>query len=1343
MPERAKRFYVCNLIPLWEVDEGNLDVDWPLYHVYFNDLIEMKADVKERQIRWTTGDGKTIDPDLKIRFEVYESDFLLSGGLNDSMGVFSSHSNFGDDPTVRPIKIVEDFDRVSESDREKFIFISWIEGHETTVTVTAPDSSTSSHTERVPITLQVRCWWRVKEEEGGDVSGNPEYYYDFFLEGKLQDGSSVSLRERSDHELEGFHWHVTKNVNKGRVTPIVDGEYAFIKMLQLMDEAQNSIHILNWKLDPQATLLVEPEFQGDYLQVPGLDKPAYDALLVRQKPLTNKVAAKNGVIFYTASNGNVMVATADGASIVPAVQHRDDPTNLDWPVGVHILEISSTAIQALVLDQWRSRLLLFIVVPLSGLAEVAPGVFLARFPVGSTVRTYPFFRIKPTIPNVMANPALAAGFIPLAGDGNPGYKDGGMQPAGRGSPLLIPSCKLNHPSEVLVADKTVFISDTGNHCIRKMAGFDPADLISAFTTTSFNLTTLAGKPTPGNSDGSGDAARFNSPTGLAWDSIKSRLYVADTGNQKIRVVNINTGAVTTLAITKIDGSAGELGKVMGLAFNPGQGSEGTLYIAEKERHRILAVDIKTLQATTLAGAPTGKAGYQDGPAASALFNSPTGLAFDNDLVFVADSENRVIRVIETGSNTVRTIGSKTVPGVQDVPVVLADVLQRKAKAGVKVRILLDEYGSGISRDEIGGRPLVYITGGQTEADLRFLHEGIEAFVQKHEQTFGSRTLGSNHEKMIVVDGKVGITGGIDFAPDKNDGLIHNRKHRTSIFWHDVVALVEGKSAHGLEQHFVRRWRMAREGNILLTFDRTDLSIQDFEVESVRTYDPSPIIEFAVGRESSAVREIMESYRRAILSARYYVYMEHQYIYYPEIGEFLEQAMKENRQLQVIWLIPFFTEESSDPVGERARLKQANALASAITDTGALAKPEAGGTAHQIRSQISWHGFFRQHEMVQKFRAIDANRFGVFSTQRLFSQSADLSDLRMEMIYPHSKMILCDDRFFSIGSANANGRGFTKDGEHNISVLSPVTGKALRERLWGEHLGYQGLAMTLADGRLLPIAGHHLEPNRKLQLQHPTLGNVEREVDEVDGPSGAIKLKGAPLDPTLGRVLWKDPLFAELPIRSCLRVWRESAHSLATLRKLKGTKARTDTTGRLVVPGNLVEVGDLISFGQRIVVLNEEGSASSSEPILQPYVAGMLKVKSKVGDVIELETQVSTVPDVEWIAAMAVGDEKFNDQTRPFVIKLKSRASGVAGLEIRLAPKLDNVPFDYVASWLKRQPGGKRGVRAWEIDPPEGIEYAGPGSTLFSPWLLLPWLFVDFDIDEQARLDMPAGDTRIV
>lgn len=1344
MPATAKRFYVCNLIPLWNVDEENVSVDWPTYHRFFGDLIELKAEITHRRIRWSAGDGRTPDPDLRVRFEVYESDFLLSGGMNDLMGVISSHADYGDEPEVRAIRLIDVWRDVPAGDREKFIFARWKGAADTTVTVTAPDGTVSTRTERTPDTLEVRTWWRVRNPEGGDVAGDPEFYYDLYLDSKLENGEALDLHERSDHELVGFGWNVTSKVRKGRATPMVDGEYAFLKMLQLIDGAAQSIHILNWKMDPQAGLALEHEFQADYLQVPGLDAIEYERLLLRNKPLVRGVATASGIVAFTLSNGNLVFASADGLRVAPAIQQIDDPTNVDLPTGVLLLPVGIGTIMALVVDQLRSRLLVYVVLPQAMLQPLAEGVSVAVFGSAASPRGFPFFHVRPTLPEIMVDATVTAGVFAIAGNGHAGFAEGGVQVTGALAKVVS---QMNRPTAVCAGEGGLFISDTGNHSIRVIRGFGSGSLSAFFASNALQLESLAGARQEGDADGTAAAARFRSPTGMAWDSIARRLLVADTGNKKVRAIVPGTGSVSTIAVRTIDGAAATLGAVTGLAFDAARGTAGTLYTTERDRHRVLAIDLETGAASTLAGSTTGGDGYADGALASTLFRRPVDLALDGDSLYVADSRNHVVRVIDLAGGTARSIGARDRVERHDVPVVLADVLRRKSEVnGVPVRVLIDKLGAGISRDQVTSEnSMLGLSGEEVAQDLRFYSPGIAAFVQGHPQEAFGHTAASFHEKMLVVDGKHGVTGGLDFAPDKNDGLLHQRKHRVSLPWHDVVALVEGKAALGLEEHFVRRWMLLREETSedaprpdeLRAVDRTNAGIVDADIESVHTYNPAPVLRnvFAGSKED----EILQSYRRGILGARHYVYLEHQYIYYPKIGEYLEQAMQDNRDLQVIWTIPFFTEESRDPYQERASMEADRALASAITDTGALGRTP-GGLMGQVRRQLYWHGFFRQHEMVEKLRRVDPARFGVFSVQRLFARRADLSDLRAQMIYPHTKMLLADDRFFSIGSANANGRGFSTDGEHNISAIAPDAARSFRQRLWGEHLGYQGLGVVTDDGALLPVAGHHLEPGVTVRLTHHRLGTLERVVDTVDAPSGAVMFREGVLDITLGRILWQDARFADAGPEQAIQLWRQASHPLRTFRLLKGLTARTDGGGALLVPGHLAAPGDGIALGGRLLRLSDDGSAAASEPIYQPAVAAVMEVAAVAGERITLRPADVSVKDDGWVRGVATGS---TIERRPFAVRVKSRSGGVARLQLTLIPNQSDVPFDYLTSWLVRQPGAIRGLRAWEIDPPPGIEYGGPFSTLFSPWFVLPWLILDFDPDKMVRLDSLQPPTRIV
>jgi len=166
-------------------------------------------------------------------------------------------------------------------------------------------------------------------------------------------------------------------------------------------------------------------------------------------------------------------------------------------------------------------------------------------------------------------------------------------------------------------------------------------------------TTLAGSTagTPGSANGTGTAARFNQPSGITTDN--SSLYVADAGNHTIRQIVINTGEVTTLAGTA--GTSGATDGAVGRFFNPrGITTDGTnLYVADTGNHTIRQVVKATGVTSTLAGAGTA-AGDADGTT-DARFNQPVGITTDGDNLYVADTFNHTIRQVVIATAEVTTL----------------------------------------------------------------------------------------------------------------------------------------------------------------------------------------------------------------------------------------------------------------------------------------------------------------------------------------------------------------------------------------------------------------------------------------------------------------------------------------------------------------------------------------------------------------------------------------------------------------------------------------------------------------------------------------------------------------
>jgi sugar lactone lactonase YvrE len=176
--------------------------------------------------------------------------------------------------------------------------------------------------------------------------------------------------------------------------------------------------------------------------------------------------------------------------------------------------------------------------------------------------------------------------------------------------------------------------------------------------TSGTVSTFAGSVAGGFVDGTGTAALFGNPMGIATDAA-GNIYVADSYNSAIRRITTD-GKVTTLA------GNGNLGLVNGTAevaqfYSPSALAvdlSGNVYVADRGNNAIRKITPAGV-VTTLAG--NGEAGYTDGTGSSAYFNTPTGIAVDAaGNVYVADNGNNIIRKI-TAAGVVTTIaGSRTV-----------------------------------------------------------------------------------------------------------------------------------------------------------------------------------------------------------------------------------------------------------------------------------------------------------------------------------------------------------------------------------------------------------------------------------------------------------------------------------------------------------------------------------------------------------------------------------------------------------------------------------------------------------------------------------------------------------
>ena len=191
-------------------------------------------------------------------------------------------------------------------------------------------------------------------------------------------------------------------------------------------------------------------------------------------------------------------------------------------------------------------------------------------------------------------------------------------------------------------------------------------------------TTLAGGDTIGDRDGAGSNATFNQPAALAIDTVTMRLYISDRGNHKVRMLDLDTGVVDTFIGGSSAGYADGVGpealldSPAGVAVDP---YGGMVYVADSVNCVVRVVDMSSRRSRTLAGT-AGVSGFVDGQGLVASFSQPTGLALHVRArqLFVCDPYNHAVRVIHVDTGSVGTLCGTGVRGAGDGPGAAATLL---------------------------------------------------------------------------------------------------------------------------------------------------------------------------------------------------------------------------------------------------------------------------------------------------------------------------------------------------------------------------------------------------------------------------------------------------------------------------------------------------------------------------------------------------------------------------------------------------------------------------------------------------------------------------------------------
>ena len=311
----------------------------------------------------------------------------------------------------------------------------------------------------------------------------------------------------------------------------------------------------------------------------------------------------------------------------------------------------------------------------------------------------------------------------------------------------------------------------------------------------------------------------------------------------------------------------------------------------------------------------------------------------------------------------------------------------------------------------------------------------------------------HHEKTIVIDGELAFVGGIDLtddAGDRYDTSAHEAKRRLG--WHDVATRLEGPIVADVDEHFRLRWREVTDET--LEPPPPPQPAGEVTVQLVRTvaedmYDRVPRGDF----------RILESYVRALRSARSFVYIENQFLWAPELVEILRDKLENlpSPEFRIVIVLPAKANNGADDT--RGQL-------------GVLSAADPG------------------------------NRRILAATIRGLSAERD------DPLYIHAKVAIVDDRWLTVGSANLNAHSLLNDTELNVVTDNEQLARETRVRLWAEHLeldepAVAGLAPHQAvDEHWRPIAFEQLE--RRRAGQPPThrllaLPGVSKRAGRLIGP----------------------------------------------------------------------------------------------------------------------------------------------------------------------------------------------------------------------------------------------------
>jgi phosphatidylserine/phosphatidylglycerophosphate/cardiolipin synthase-like enzyme/uncharacterized membrane protein YdjX (TVP38/TMEM64 family) len=367
------------------------------------------------------------------------------------------------------------------------------------------------------------------------------------------------------------------------------------------------------------------------------------------------------------------------------------------------------------------------------------------------------------------------------------------------------------------------------------------------------------------------------------------------------------------------------------------------------------------------------------------------------------------------------------------------------KPGLNVYILSWDFAIvyAMEREFMPGRSF----GWQDSERLHFHLDGEHA------------TGASHHQKIVIIDGVLAFSGGLDLTKDRWDTRRHAANDARRVDpdgnayrpFHDVQAIVTGDAARSLRELASGRWEIAlgeplpaldAEGDAeSLWPDGLEVQAEDVEVAIART----------VGKSGDdGIREVEQSYLEMIASAKRSIYIENQYFTSESIANALAERLADDDPPEIVLVLP----------------------------------SETSGWLEQATMDV-----LRNRGLA---RLREADRQG-----RLRVVSPSSRELEDAPITVHAKIMIVDNRWLRIGSANLSGRSMGLDTECDLIVEHEAAATDLCADLLAEHMGaeFDEVRAGLASDGLLATLRAFNDGERWLDKLEPDFDETEQAMLE--------------------------------------------------------------------------------------------------------------------------------------------------------------------------------------------------------------------------------------------------------